>query len=152
MHRQAWQGALHETAKKPGLFVTGRMPVPAKTGARDEIFLLRTSRNDPRDGQFLAPLPGDCPDGIILPLKVRGFVMHGDKRGRLIGFPAANSDLPEDSIQLGVQSSLTSITGHAGVSVKGARPTFQGCGARLETHIIDFDRYIYGLEDRGAAS
>lgn len=83
-------------------------------------------------------------------LAVRGVVQHGDKRGRQLGFPTANltDPLPEE-LAFGVYASETEICGSSGgvyrsVSSYGTRPTFEGTGSRLETHILDFHGDIYG--------
>lgn len=87
-----------------------------------------------------------------LPCEVRGIVVHGDKRGRLLGFPTANlaNSIPKD-LPFGVYASETEITArgtkvYRSVSSVGVRPTFGGSEARLETFILDFAEDIYGME------
>ena len=87
-----------------------------------------------------------------LPLKVSGKVSHGDKRGRLLGFPTANL-VSEQLLGLdyGVYASTTRIKGVtprvlSSITSYGTRPTFEGEEARVETHIFDFDGDIYGEE------
>lgn len=80
-----------------------------------------------------------------------GTVIHGDKRGRTIGFPTANIDLAEDYIipPVGVYAVKVVIDGdsHFGVCNIGFKPTFHKEAAprpSVEVHIFDFDRDIYG--------
>ena len=80
-----------------------------------------------------------------------GVVEHGDKRGRLLGFPTANLSVSEDvDCVHGVYASITTMRDgselreYPSVSSLGFRPTFSGTSLRLETHIFDFDQDIYG--------
>ena len=81
---------------------------------------------------------------------LEGPVVHGDSRGRRLGFPTANLELPEWMVLPldGVYAASAVIQGEglvyrALVSV-GIRPTF-GSGERMfEVNLIDFDRDIYG--------
>jgi riboflavin kinase/FMN adenylyltransferase len=85
-----------------------------------------------------------------LPMRLRGVVAHGDKRGRVLGFPTANinGDLP--GMEYGVYASETQIEGDdkiwLSVTSYGTRPTFEGADQRIETHILDFQEDIYGRE------
>ncbi|WP_432565650.1 riboflavin kinase [Kineococcus sp. SYSU DK003] len=84
-----------------------------------------------------------------------GVVEHGDKRGRLLGFPTANLVVPlldlEDGVWAGtvqlVQDSDEGMRTEyvAAVSV-GRRPTYYGDhGQRLiEANLLDFDGDLYG--------
>ena len=81
--------------------------------------------------------------------------MHGDQRGRTLGFPTANFAfdapvcLPPDGIYAvtvswGGDRSLSPAHRAGGVASLGVRPTF-GVGARiLEVHLFDFDGDLYG--------
>lgn len=80
---------------------------------------------------------------------VCGRVAHGDKRGRILGFPTANLHLFRKNTPLvGVFAvTMTGLDGGDvnGVANLGTRPTFDGGSeAVLETHLFDFDRDIYG--------
>jgi riboflavin kinase/FMN adenylyltransferase len=85
------------------------------------------------------------------PWSIRGEVSHGDKRGRTIGFPTANVALgqhlePARGVYA-VSVRLADGTVTAGVANVGRRPTVNaGAESRLEAHIFDFDRDIYGQE------
>ncbi|MFT4231479.1 MAG: bifunctional riboflavin kinase/FAD synthetase [Leucobacter sp.] len=83
------------------------------------------------------------------PLGVRGTVVHGDARGREIGFPTANLGgeieglVPADGVYAGwvVQNGGKRV---AAISV-GANVTFDPEGeSRVEAFVLDFDRDIYG--------
>lgn len=82
------------------------------------------------------------------PFTLCGRVIHGDKRGRSIGFPTANVALHRRLSPLrGVFAVKTTLPDGAivnGVANVGTRPTVDGQDARLEVHCFDFDRDIYG--------
>ena len=83
------------------------------------------------------------------PYRICGRVVHGDERGRAMGFPTANVNLHRSvSPVRGVFAvRVYGLERHAlpGVANVGNRPTVDG-GARclLEVHLFDFDRQIYG--------
>ena len=85
---------------------------------------------------------------MAMPHRVSGTVVHGDARGRTIGFPTAN--LRQSDVILpapGVYAAIASVSEnsyHAAVNV-GASPTFQsGQEGQLEVHLLDFDGDLYG--------
>jgi riboflavin kinase/FMN adenylyltransferase len=82
------------------------------------------------------------------PFGMSGYVVHGHKRGRIIGFPTANIHLHRQTVPiLGVYAvnvyGLTDGTVH-GVANVGTRPTVDGTRSLLEVHLFDFSRDIYG--------
>ena len=81
------------------------------------------------------------------PYKVIGRVVTGEGRGKLLGFPTANVE-PENEVipQNGVYATLVDIGGslYKGVTNIGMKPTFNYTKLTVETHILDFDRDIYG--------
>ncbi|MBK5255269.1 MAG: riboflavin biosynthesis protein RibF [Vicinamibacteria bacterium] len=82
------------------------------------------------------------------PYEIEGLVVHGDHRGRLIGFPTANIDLEGVSaLRLGVYAADGFIDGEsarrAAVNL-GLRPTFEGSEPRLEAHFPGFNGDLYG--------
>ncbi len=85
-----------------------------------------------------------------LPIRLRGVVAHGDKRGRVLGFPTANINGELSGMEYGVYASETRIVGEdkiwSSVTSYGTRPTFEGADQRIETHILDFQDDIYGRE------
>ena len=83
--------------------------------------------------------------------EVRGVVVNGDKRGRTIGFPTANVEvpnamcLPADGVYAGkFQCDDGSV--HACAINLGRRPTFfeHADHSLLEAHLLDFDGDLYG--------
>lgn len=79
---------------------------------------------------------------------VPGEVIHGDKRGRTIGFPTANMSVWDGQVLPlnGVYAGYAQLGDERfrAVANVGIRPTFAGEEVRLEPHILDFDRQIYG--------
>jgi len=86
---------------------------------------------------------------MTLPMNLKGVVAHGDKRGRVLGFPTANLNAAAP-LAYGVYASQTRIAGSdqvwPSVTSYGTRPTFDGADQRIETHILDFAGDIYGQE------
>ena len=81
--------------------------------------------------------------------QLRGEVVHGDERGRELGFPTANL-IPDEALVCpghGVYACLADGA-PAAVSI-GVRPTFQtGRGELIEAYVLDFDGDLYGRELR----
>ena len=83
------------------------------------------------------------------PYFVRASVRHGDKRGRLLGFPTANLALdPSNRLAHGVYAVTLAIDGvvHDAVASFGRRPTFDNGAPLLEVYIFDFAGDLYGKE------
>ena len=82
------------------------------------------------------------------PVSAYGEVMHGDKRGRLLGFPTANLELSKTSVSLpkGVYAVRVTIDGkpYGGAANIGSNPTFGIMEPRLEVHVLDFSGDLYG--------
>lgn len=81
------------------------------------------------------------------PFTMVGEVIHGDKRGRTLGFPTANLAPGEhDCIPgHGVYAALTN--GVASAVNVGVRPTFQtGRGVLVESFLIDWEGDLYGTQ------
>lgn len=75
-------------------------------------------------------------------------VIDGDKRGRRLGFPTINQELPHELVlpRFGVYRTDVTV-GHRrykGVTNIGKRPTVGTEKILSETYIIDFDESIYG--------
>jgi len=79
------------------------------------------------------------------PFMVEGEVVHGDQRGRELGFPTANI-VPDDRLAIpghGVYAAFANGV-PAAVNV-GVRPTFEsGRGVLIETYLIDHEEDLYG--------
>jgi riboflavin kinase/FMN adenylyltransferase len=90
-------------------------------------------------GELLGRAPG-----------IRSQVVHGEQRGRQLGYPTANLDpniegmLPAD----GVYAAWATVDGErygAAVSI-GNNPTFDGIPQhQVEAHLLDQDRDLYGM-------
>jgi riboflavin kinase/FMN adenylyltransferase len=82
------------------------------------------------------------------PYAISGFVVQGDQRGRTIGFPTANVDPWAEQVipANGVYACYVILNGErfSAVTNVGQRPTFNGAGIRIESHLLDFNRDIYG--------
>ena len=85
--------------------------------------------------------------------EISGTVIHGDKRGREIGFATANIELNEQFIipKTGVYAVKIRIKEqwYNGVCNLGYRPTFKSpdeLSLSIEVHIFNFDAEIYGEE------
>jgi riboflavin kinase/FMN adenylyltransferase len=82
------------------------------------------------------------------PFTLCGRVIHGDKRGRQLGFATANVALQRRLSPLRgvfvVALQLPSGARLGGVANIGTRPTVAGLDARLEVHLFDFNQDIYG--------
>ncbi len=85
------------------------------------------------------------------PFEARGIVVTGDQRGRLLGFPTANVEvpnhicLPADGVYAGVYERSDDST-HACAINLGRRPTFyeHADHSLLEAHLLDFEGDLYG--------
>ena len=81
------------------------------------------------------------------PFAISGRVVHGDKKGRTIGFPTINVGISRrQSPVLGVFNVFVKINkkSYSGVCNVGKRPTVGGEKILLEVFIFDFNREIYG--------
>ena len=80
---------------------------------------------------------------------ITGKIVHGDKRGRTIGFPTINVPIRRCvSPVLGVFAVKVCLGGmsYYGVCNIGKRPTFGGEKTLLEVYIFNFDEQVYGLQ------
>lgn len=76
-----------------------------------------------------------------------GEVVHGDERGRELGFPTANLIPQEDYVCPGHGVYACLANGKAAAVSIGVRPTFEtGRGELIEAYLLDFDGDLYGRE------
>lgn len=82
---------------------------------------------------------------------LNGTVVHGDKRGKKIGYPTANIK-PQNEKKVLPKKGVYAVwvryeeTYYKGMMNIGERPTFDGNSITLEVHILDFDNDIYGKD------
>jgi riboflavin kinase/FMN adenylyltransferase len=84
------------------------------------------------------------------PHRVEGPVVEGDKRGRELGYPTANLDLPAgsaipaDGVYAGWLTRADGARLPAAISI-GTNPTFGGTSRRVEAYVLDRDDLeLYG--------
>ena len=92
--------------------------------------------------------PGTATRLLTRPFAIEGVVIHGDKRGRELGWPTANVELgsfqrPAYGIYA-VRVRLDDHSEHDGVANLGVRPMFDPPKELLETVLFDFDGDLYG--------
>ncbi|MEB3285588.1 MAG: bifunctional riboflavin kinase/FAD synthetase [Candidatus Sericytochromatia bacterium] len=91
-------------------------------------------------------------DLLGYPYTLEGHVVHGDKRGRTIGFPTANLAIPSDKLlpAYGVYACVAKINGlHEPAVVNiGCRPTVEGKEVRVEVHLLTGGGDLYGQKLR----
>lgn len=86
---------------------------------------------------------------------IEGVVVEGEKVGRRLGFPTINVKTENTLIPEGVFKTSVEIAGehhehdseqihYQSVTSIGCRPTFNGKEKKIETHILDFNRDLYG--------
>ena len=87
---------------------------------------------------------------LTRPFTVRNVVQHGDKNGRLLGFPTANLDMGQ---YLRPRYGIYAVTGRLpdgrilkGAANLGIRPSFVPPKELLEPHFFDFAGDLYGQE------
>ena len=85
---------------------------------------------------------------LTRPFAIEDEVLHGDKRGRELGYPTANLELGRYQRAAygiyAVRVRLHDNSEHAGVASLGVRPTFDPPKELLETYIFDFAGDLYG--------
>jgi riboflavin kinase / FMN adenylyltransferase len=83
--------------------------------------------------------------------RIEGQVLHGDKRGRELGYPTANMALDGLHVpKLGVYAVLVDVLDgphkgtYRGVANLGIRPMFARATPNLESFLFDFSGDLYG--------
>ena len=130
---------LRELGAAHGLHATAMGPV------KDDDGIISSSRI--RDALQM----GDCATATRLltrPFTVAGAVQHGDKNGRLLGFPTANIDMAH---YLRPRYGIYAVRGRLpdgrvldGAANLGIRPSFNPPKELLEPHFFDFSEDLYG--------
>ena len=86
---------------------------------------------------------------LELPLTITGVVVHGAKRGRLLGYPTANIAVPTDidapeGVFAGTAKRADGTIYRSAISV-GRRETFYSSAPSLvEAYLLDFSDDLYG--------
>jgi len=82
------------------------------------------------------------------PFELAGRVIHGQGRGRGLGYPTANVELPPEQLvpAEGVYAAIAELSGerHAAAVSVGTNPQFNGVETTVEAYLLDFDQDIYG--------
>ncbi len=79
------------------------------------------------------------------PLQLRGQVVHGDERGRKLGYPTANLIPPDELVCPAHGVYACRADGRPAAVSIGVRPTFvTGRGELIEAYLIDFEGDLYG--------
>jgi riboflavin kinase/FMN adenylyltransferase len=143
--RQGNVGTLRELGQLAD-FEVHPMPLLQRTDGPDESLSSTAIRRAMAGGQveLAAELLGH-------PFEARGVVVQGDQRGRLLGFPTANVEvpnvicLPSDGVYAGWYERADG-TVHACAMNLGRRPTFyeHADHSLLEAHLLDFNGDLYG--------
>jgi riboflavin kinase/FMN adenylyltransferase len=93
-------------------------------------------------------LAGDVDQAARLlgaPFSLRGDVVHGDERGRTLGFPTANIVPDENLVWPGHGIYAARAAGACAAVSIGVRPTFgSGRAVLVEAYLLDFDEDLYG--------
>lgn len=84
--------------------------------------------------------------------RIDGVIVHGDKRGRILGFPTANIavapgfKVPEDGVYSAIVRLPQSVRSFGATASVGTNPTFDDVDTtRVEAFIHDLDEMLYGL-------
>lgn len=99
--------------------------------------------------QILAGSMASAVEMLGHPFRLRGTVVKGAERGRLIGFPTANLSnittlLPADGVYAGA-ALFESHRFPAAIHI-GSNPTFEESCRKVEVHVLDFRGDLYGRE------
>ncbi|MCW1918697.1 bifunctional riboflavin kinase/FAD synthetase [Rhodobacter sp. KR11] len=133
---------LKRLAEAQGIAVT-IAPLVARGGVEVSSTAIRVALAEGR--------PRDAADMLGHWHRIEGEVVHGEKRGRQLGYPTANMSVQGLHLpKLGVYAVKVDIlTGpqagaHIGAASLGVRPQFGGTVPNLETFLFDFTGDLYG--------
>jgi riboflavin kinase/FMN adenylyltransferase len=123
--------------------------------AADDRFVTRVVALVEVDGEIVSSshirrlvLEGDVERAAVLlgaPFQLRGEVIHGDQRGRELGFPTANI-APDPALACPAHGVYAGRSDGACAAVSiGVRPTFgSGNEVLVEAYLLDRDQDLYG--------
>ncbi len=124
-------------------FATTIAPLLAIEGQEVSSTAIRTALAEGR--------PGDAAAMLGHLHRIEGEVVHGEKRGRELGYPTANMALTGLHLpRFGVYAVKVDVLGgpqagaYMGAASLGVRPMFQGQVPNLETYLLDFKGDLYG--------
>ncbi len=82
------------------------------------------------------------------PYEIEGSVIRGESRGQSLGIPTANIITKNEILPAGVFITETQVKGSFFPSVTniGNRPTFEASDSSVETHLLNFQGDLYGLD------
>jgi riboflavin kinase/FMN adenylyltransferase len=107
----------------------------------------RPVRSGPVRAALAAGEVGEAAALLGYPWFVSAEVVHGDKRGRQLGYPTANLRLaPSCGLKHGIYAVRVGVGGrrHDGVASFGRRPMFDQGTVLLEVFLFDFSGDLYG--------
>jgi riboflavin kinase/FMN adenylyltransferase len=78
------------------------------------------------------------------PPEADGIVVHGEGRGRLLGFPTANLESIPNLLVPALGIYAGAVLGHRSAISIGTNPTYGGTERHVEAHLLDFDGDLYG--------
>lgn len=89
---------------------------------------------------------------LVTPYFIDSDVIHGDGRGKTLGFPTINTEFTngQNLLRRGVYRTATLIDDkiYTGITNVGECPTFEKRAPHAETYIIDYDGDLYGKRVR----
>lgn len=139
--REGVPDLLQEMGEELGFRVDVLPPVEVHGRAVSSSLIRRTLQEG--DVRRAADYLGGC-------YRIRGTVVHGDARGRQLGYPTANLDVPAERLM--PARGIYAVNGRFnGLQLRGAanigtRPTLGGGPLALEVHLVGFDGDLYGRE------
>jgi len=81
------------------------------------------------------------------PYRIAGKVITGARRGRTIGFPTANLEIPDQLLpEKGIYAARACVAGHShpAAVVLGPAPTFEQYQTAIEAFLLDYSGDLYG--------
>ena len=139
--RQGDIAFLRSQGRQHGFTVTAIDLITA--GAGDKFISSSSVREHVRRGEMVA-----AKSLLGRAFTLEGTVIRGEQRGSSIGVPTANIEVWSEQIipARGVYATRARLGEESFMAATniGLRPTFSGDHQSIETHLLDFDRDIYG--------